>query len=873
MKKNQTLRKSLVISNTLISLIPLIFIALFILLFVFQDKKHDFMLRTDLLSRGIRSQIQQFMDQPQATLSTIGSVLGKPGFASDNTITDLLNNSIQESGYFESIYLLNATGKVISAGLPAEREFYRRDVLGIELGHKKEFKTVKSLRRAVWSDTFLSLASGTTSVTLYMPSGQYTLAADINLKTLENFIAQLSNESVTAMVIDRNGAILFHPDQELTGKSIMMNDIALVAAALQGKDQNAQFTWRGTTYFGSTRKITQIGWISLIAIPTSIFSSTLVIPLLIFAGGICCAIVLSLLLAYYRAKKVVIPLTKVMQTSRIIAHGDYSHSLPSSNFVELQQLLESISQMATAIQHREGQLRDNERKYRELVESTSNLVLRLDHDLTISYANHTISKLTGISTSDIVGLPLKNCISEEDWPIFETTLNSWIATAQDSGSLECSMVNSSQGNSRLLLTVNLHFDSTGELLDLNIIGHDMTIRYRIEQQQKELNEQRQQSQKMELLGLMAGGVAHDLNNILSGIICLPEMLLLRLGPDDTMRDPLNMIKTSGERAADVVADLLTIARGSASVHQLNDINDMLRGYCNAPEFLKLRETHPHVLFSFTPAADLWPCSCSRSHIEKTFMNLIINAFEATKDRGKVQISTQNIDVDKLRELSTELKEGPFIAIDIQDSGSGISAEDIDRIFEPFFSKKGLGRSGTGLGLAVAWNAIREHEGTILVKSSPAGTCFTILLPAEHDASISQDHLERRNLPKGDGERILVVDDEEILRKIACEMLNLLGYQTISAASGEEALEVLHSTGVDLVLLDMQMDPGISGKETYSRIKKINPAQKALIATGYSTSIDVEETIQSGAAGLIKKPYNINGLGEAISRALGKSRSS
>ena len=867
MKKPQTLRKSLITSNALISLIPLLFIALFILLFMLQDKKREFMLRTDLLSRGIRSQIQLFLDQPQATLSMISKRLDRPTAANGNNITNLLNNYLQESGYFESIYLLDATGKVINAGLPAQRERYRHDILGIELGHKSEFKQVKSVGHVVWSDTFLSLASGTTSVTLYMPSGQRVLAADINLKSLEHFVAQLSNASVTTMVIDRNGAILFHPDEKLMGKSIMMNDIHLVAAALQGEEQTGQFSWRGKQYFGSTNNITTIGWVSLIAVPSTIFSSTLIIPLLITACGICSAIGLSLLLAYYRAKKFATPLTNVMLASSIIAQGDYSHSLPTCDFLELEQLTQSINQMATAIQHREGELRDNERKYRELVENTSNLVLRLDHNLTISYANHTITKLTGITVTDITGQPLKTCISATDWPHFESTLNEWISSFQDSGSLECTMINNHGESSHLLLSVNLHFGADGKILDLNIIGHDVTTRYRIEQQQKELDEKRQQSQKMELLGLMAGGVAHDLNNILSGIISLPEMILYKLDANDPLRAPLNMVKNSGERAAAVVADLLTIARGSAAVRQPNNINHMIKRYCEAPETLKLQELYPQVNLIVTTEPNLWPCSCSESHIEKTIMNLIINAFEAIKDHGEVHISTQNITAEHIGTLAADLTEGPYIAIHIQDSGSGISSADIDKIFEPFFSKKGLGRSGTGLGLAVAWNSIREHNGTILVKSSSAGTRFTILLPAEHETTTELIHINHTELKKGNGEKILVVDDEEILREIAHEMLSLLGYQVSCAASGEEALNLLITNRADLVLLDMQMDPGINGLETYTRIKKLNPEQKALIATGYSTSVDVEKTIQAGAAGFIKKPYNIEDLGKAIDEIL------
>ncbi len=867
MKKPQTLRKSLIKSNALISLIPLLFIALFILLFMLQDKKREFILRTDLLSRGIRSQIQLFLDQPQATLSMISKRLDRPSATNGNNITNLLNNYLQESGYFESIYLLDATGKVINAGLPAQRERYRRDILGIEMGHKTEFKKVKSVGHVVWSDTFLSLASGTTSVTLYMPSGPRVLAADINLKSLEHLIAQLSNASVTTMVIDRNGAILFHSDEKLMGKSIMMNDINLVAAALQGEEQTGQFSWNGTQYFGSTNNIATIGWVSLIAVPSTIFSSTLIIPLLIIACGICCAIGLSLLLAYYRAKKFATPLTKVMMTSSIIAEGDYSHTLPTCDFLELEQLTQSINQMVTAIQRREGELRDNERKYRELVENTSNLVLRLDHNLTISYANHTITKLTGISVADITGQPLKSCISAADWPNLEKTLNHWLSSFQDSGNLECTMTNNHGESSHLWLSVNLHFDATGKIHDFNIIGHDVTTRYRIEQQQKELDEKRQQSQKMELLGLMAGGVAHDLNNILSGIISLPEMILYKLAPNDPLRDPLNMVKNSGERAAAVVADLLTIARGSAAVRQPNNINHIIENYCQAPETLQLQEIYPQVNLIITPEPNLWPCLCSKSHIEKTIMNLVINAFEAIKDHGEVHISTQNIAAKQIGNLAADLAEGPYIAIHIQDSGNGISTVDIDRIFEPFFSKKGLGRSGTGLGLAVAWNSIREHNGTILVKSSSAGTRFTILLPAQQQPQIEQDRTNHAPLKKGNGEKILVVDDEEILRKIAHEMLSLLGYQVRCAVSGEAALDILATTSFDLVLLDMQMNPGINGRETYMRIKDLNPDQKALIVTGYSTSNDVEKTIQAGAAGFINKPYSIEDLEKAIDQVL------
>ncbi len=867
MKKQHTLRESLVVSNVLVSLIPLLFIAVVILLFMIHDKKQDFILRTDLVSKGIRGQIQLFMNQPLASLNMISGVLHKPEFSDEETITGLLNTHIRESDYFEAIYLLDATGKVINAGLPRDREKYRPDLLGIELGHKQEIQAARQSRQPVWSDTFLSLDSGTVSVSVYLPSGEGMLLANINLEALENFINQLSNESLITMVIDRNGAILFHPDPELLGKSIMMNNIDLVAKALQGHELTGQFTWRGKDYFGSTSNIAPIGWIALNAVPANIFSSSLKIPLLIFAGGIFAAVGLSLLLAYYRARKVARPLTEITLISSIIARGDYARPLPASDFEELQLLSDSINQMASAIQKREAELRDKELKYRELVESTSNLVLRLDRDLNITYANHALHKLTGIAAPGDLGLPLRKCIADQEWPAVAETLNDWISKRQDSGSIECFMEHPAGTKNRMLLAVNLHFDPAGALYDINIIGHDMTTRYQIEHQQKELEEKRQKSQKMELLGLMAGGVAHDLNNILSGIISFPEMLLMRLDTNDPMRGPLEMIKTSGERAAEVVADLLTIARGSAAVRQMTDLNQIIAAYCKAPEFIQLKENHPRIDFEFSGASDLWPCRCSPSHIEKTMMNLIINAFEAIEDAGRVTAETRNIGPGEIPAYSEDLPAGHYVAAIIRDSGTGISEEDLGRIFEPFFSKKGLGRSGTGLGLAVAWNSIREHDGTIVVSSSPQGTCFTVLLPAEQDHSILQTNMEKQGLKEGDGEEILVVDDEESLREIAVNMLKLLGYRATSVASGEAAIDYLRSNRADLVLLDMQMDPGMNGRETYARIKDLYPRQKALVATGYSTSTDVEATIQAGAAGFIKKPYHIQNLGEAVYRAL------
>lgn len=862
MKKTHSLRQSLIISHNMVSLIPLAFIALFILLFIVRVEKEDYMNRIDLLSKGIRAQIQLFMTQPLTSLNTIGSLLHKTANDDKNTTT-ILNTHIRESLYFESIYLLSPIGEVISVGLPIEREQFRLDLIGINLGHKKEFQSARVSGQPQWSDTFLSLASGKTSLTLYVPAGKNVLAADINLTTLAQFIYRLSSGTAVTMVIDRNGAILFHSNPNLVGKSIMLNTIDLVAAALTGKEQIGQFTFQGQRFLGSTSIIEPTGWVSLIAEPSERFSNFLIIPLLIIASGICTAVGLSLILAFYRAKKLSLPLTEITVKSSVIAHGDYTHPVPPSNFSELQQLANSINHMAAAIQKREAELQDKELKYRELVENTSNLVLRLKHDFTISYANHTLHRLTGISIDQAIGTPFQKSINDQDWTFLKSSIATWVANKTESGNVECRIENQNGEESHLLLSFYLHYDTNGSLSDLNIIGHDITVRYQIEQQQKELDKKQQHSQKMELLGLMAGGVAHDLNNILAGIINYPELILLKLDQNSPLRPKLKAIKQSGERAVAVVADLLTVARGSADIHETIDLNHLIAIYLTTPEFRKLQTSHPETAFAFKPYPDLWSCNCSPIHIEKVIMNLVINAFESITAAGEIEITTANIVPAEVINIANKQPPGPHVSFMVRDTGQGISEEDQKRIFEPFFSKKGLGRSGTGLGLAVAWNTVGEHGGTITVNSSSVGTQFTVILPAVKKTPVALTKPDISAHLQGNGEIILVVDDEESLRDIALHMLEMLDYKASSVSSGEEAVAYLRTTQVDLILLDMQMDPGINGRETYELIKKDHPQQKALIATGYSTSEDVKATLRAGAGGFIKKPYSQISLGKAI----------
>ena len=400
------------------------------------------------------------------------------------------------------------------------------------------------------------------------------------------------------------------------------------------------------------------------------------------------------------------------------------------------------------------------------------------------------------------------------------------------------------------------------------LKHEIRERKKAQKEQLKLESQLHQAQKMEAIGLMAGGVAHDLNNILAGVVGYPDLLLLNLPEESDLRKPLENIKASGKRAAEVVTDLLTIARSSANPNSVTNLNRVLFQYLDSLEFKSLKAKHPEVTFQMDLDENLDNIYGSVSHIRKCLMNLIVNGSEAISSKGSLQISTENLEIqhDKLNGTQV-VKKGKYAVIRVTDNGKGIADKHLEHIFEPFYSRKKLGASGTGLGLTVVWNTVQEHNGTIHVTSDEDGTSFKLLFPTT-----------RKNLPEdsqklsieslcGARETIMVVDDENLLLDLARTMLTKLNYQVVTMGSGEEAISYALHHNIDLIILDMIMDPGINGRETYEEILTIKPGQPAIIASGFAENEEVEKVLKLGAFSFLRKPYTTNSLGKAVKDAL------
>jgi signal transduction histidine kinase len=397
---------------------------------------------------------------------------------------------------------------------------------------------------------------------------------------------------------------------------------------------------------------------------------------------------------------------------------------------------------------------------------------------------------------------------------------------------------------------------------------DITDRTKAEEERVKLQNKLQQAQKMNAIGTLAGGVAHDLNNILSGIVSYPELILMDLPEDSPLRDSIQTIRESGKKAAAIVEDLLTLARRGVSISEVVNLNDIISEYLISPEFEKLKTFHPLVEIETSLDSSLLNISGSPVHLLKTVMNLISNAAEAMVDGGTLTLRTDNRYLDQPVRGYDDLNEGDYVVLTVSDSGVGIAAEEINRIFEPFYTKKVMGRSGTGLGMAVVWGTVKDHKGYIHVDSElEKGTTFKIFFPITRKEIAENQDKKKLSDYMGRGESILVVDDVREQREVAAKILSQLGYSVSLASSGEEAVKLIENETADLIVLDMIMPPGIDGLETYERIVSNHPNQKAIIVSGFSETDRVKKALRLGAGTYVKKPYTIERIGMAVKTEL------
>ncbi|TKB06607.1 response regulator [Desulforhopalus sp. IMCC35007] len=517
------------------------------------------------------------------------------------------------------------------------------------------------------------------------------------------------------------------------------------------------------------------------------------------------------------------------------------------------------AQLRRTVQDKTKELRQSETHLLTLIRTLPDLVWLKDANGVYLSCNHKFERFFGAKESEIRGKTDYDFVEKELADFFREKDNNAMNAGKPTVNEE-EVVYADDGHKELLETIKTPlYSDDGELIGVLGIARDITER-------EKMATQLQQASKLQAIGRLAGGVAHDLNNILSGIVSYPELLLLQLPEKSELRKPIEVMQASGKRASDVVADLLTVARGVAGTREISHLNTLVNQYLGSPEYKTLKERHQRIKLAVNLEPELLNLSCSPVHIMKCLMNLVTNSFESLSGDGLIEISTYNRYVDSTMGENQHMSPGEYVVLRVTDTGTGISEEDVKLIFEPFYTSKQMGRSGTGLGLYIVWSTVQDHHGDIRVVSGDSGTAIELFFPATRDKLVINSESIQVDTLRGNNEKILVVDDEPLQRDIAGQILHFLGYKVDTVGSGEEAIAHLRETPADLVLIDMLMAPGINGRMTYEEIIKNHPGQKAIIVSGFSEGDDVKAAIQMGASGYIKKPYTMKAIGRAVKEA-------
>jgi PAS domain S-box-containing protein len=516
----------------------------------------------------------------------------------------------------------------------------------------------------------------------------------------------------------------------------------------------------------------------------------------------------------------------------------------------------------------EQDLSESEKRYRELFDSVMEGIGLADKDEKIVFANPAFARIFECDSIDeIIGKSLTDYVTAESK---ETILAQSAIRARGRSSQYELEILTTKGNPRwIYISVTPQIAADGSYVGALGAVFDITERKNSERMQIEVQQKLERAERMESLGLLAGGVAHDLNNMLGPVAGYAELLLHEVPPDSKIAGRIQKIVRSAHDAADVIQDLLTLARRGRYQMTPLQMNDVVRSYLESPGFEELKRRHSDIVVDLDLCPTLGMINGSSPHLSKVIMNLISNAFEAMMQDGSLIIRTEQTYLNSLVGGYSRIEPGQYVLVHVKDAGVGIPQEEMDKIFEPYFSKKKMGRSGSGLGLSVVYGVLKDHHGYYDVFSEPGkGTEFVLYFPV---CAVSSVNDSDPTALTGGTQTVLVVDDLIEQRELSHDILSSLGYSVSTAENGHEAIAFLKKQSVDIVLLDMIMEPNFDGLDTYREILRINPGQACIIVSGYAETDRVQEMQLLGAGPYVRKPFNMITLDKAMHEALSEKK--
>lgn len=544
-------------------------------------------------------------------------------------------------------------------------------------------------------------------------------------------------------------------------------------------------------------------------------------------------------------------LTVQRKAMKFISLGKYDLQIDGAPNDEVGELSRTLQDLAAKLQRSQVELRYSEQRYRTLVEDLKDLLWEIDADQRFTFLNSAVQNLLGYRKEELLGTFFSSIVSEKGSDIthsqkidFQRSLpiKTIISLNHKSGKIVIVEIEANP------ISKNGVFNGVrGKAIDITEKAH--------------LEHQLLQSQKMESVGRLAGGVAHDYNNMLSVIIGYAEMGLEQVSTEDSLHHNLNEILDAALRSMAITRQLLAFAKKQTISPVIVDINDLISGMIKMLQ----RLIGENISLVWSPGNTIWKIKMDPSQVNQILANLCINAKDAINGLGSITIETRNRNIERNYDFGEfNLAKGEYVVLTITDDGCGMDTRTQEQIFEPFFSTKGA--HGTGLGLSTVYGIIQQNKGFINVYSEPdKGTTFRIYLPKTAEAQEDEERAETgtENIPKGRGEKVLLVEDEVTITEMISEMLEKLGYQVLATSDPNEALELAgQSDGIELLITDVIM-PGMDGKTLADKLSARYPLLKTLFISGYTADVIASQGVLHQGVHFLEKPFSRKELGSKI----------
>ncbi|MBI5075880.1 MAG: PAS domain S-box protein [Nitrospirae bacterium] len=577
---------------------------------------------------------------------------------------------------------------------------------------------------------------------------------------------------------------------------------------------------------------------------------------IIFGG-----VIVALVLGYVLSRKIAQPILELKDNVAEVSRGNLDVTMNHASKDEIGELTDSFNMMTKALRDSQQGIISEKERLLVTLRSIGDGVITTDTDGRVVLVNTVAENLTGWKQQDAAGRPLQeifHIMNEKTRELCENPVEKVMRTGKIVGPVDHTVIIGRNGVEKTIADSGAPIlDESGKMIGAVLVFRDITEKQRME---RELLKAR----NIESLGILAGGIAHDFNNILVGIlgnISLAKRKLEREEKEKIM-DRLTGVEHAAIRAKELAHQLLTFSKGGEPLLKTTSINGLIM------DSAKFVLAGSNVICSFLFPDDLWLVDIDRGQLSQVIHNLIINAKWAMPEGGKIEIQAENIVIDERSAAPVPLPAGSYIRISLQDEGIGIPVENLHKIFDPYFTTRG---KGSGLGLATAYSIMKRHQG--LITAEPAaeqGTTFHLYLPAS-DKPVSAE-IGQVIFEAGKG-KVLLMDDDEIVRDVTQAMLVDLGYETVLSKNGTEAVaryQEARRSGQPFaaIILDLTIPGGMGGQETLQEILKIDPDVRAIVASGYSEDPVMAEFGRYGFRDVLKKPFGLQEIGSALQKVMG-----